>query len=120
MRVMVIGSGGREHALVRGLAASAKVREVLTAGGNAGTTDFGEKIRVDLSDLDALVELAGERSVDLTVVGPEAPLCAGIVDKFNAAGLRVFGPTAAAARIEGDKAYFATIGAGQQNRSGRR
>ncbi|MCH8252470.1 MAG: phosphoribosylamine--glycine ligase, partial [Planctomycetes bacterium] len=101
----VIGSGGREHALVRGLAGSTKVREVLTAGGNAGTAEFGENVRVDVSDLDALLALARERSVDLTVVGPEAPLCAGIVDKFEGAGLRVFGPTAAAARIEGDKAY---------------
>jgi phosphoribosylamine--glycine ligase len=102
---MVIGGGGREHALVWGLARSARVDEVLCAPGNAGTADLAENLPVSVDDHDALVAAAQQREVDLTVVGPEAPLCAGIVDRFGSAGLRVFGPTMAAARLEGDKAY---------------
>lgn len=105
MRVLVIGSGGREHALVHALSRSARVESLLCAPGNAGTDSIAENIAVKLDDHAALAALARERSVDLTVVGPEAPLCAGIVDRFEAEGLRIFGPTAAAARIEGDKAY---------------
>ncbi len=105
MRVMVIGSGGREHALAFVLAKSPRVERVLCAPGNAGTAVVGENISVEVDDQDALVAAARDHSVDLTVVGPEAPLCAGIVDRFEAEGLRIFGPTAAAARIEGDKAY---------------
>jgi len=105
MRVLVIGGGGREHALVRGLTRSARVDEVICAPGNAGTAKLAENIPVPEGDQSALLELAKECRIDLTVVGPEAPLCDGIVDKFQAAGLRIFGPTAAAARIEGDKAY---------------
>jgi phosphoribosylamine--glycine ligase len=105
MRTMVIGSGGREHVLVDRLRRSARVEAVICAPGNAGTGAAAENVAVDVSDHDALVQLARDRRVDLTVVGPEAPLCAGIVDRFQAAGLRIFGPTAAAARIEGDKAY---------------
>jgi len=103
--VMVIGSGGREHALAYGLAKSARVDHVICVPGNAGTDSIAENINVAVDDHDALMALARERGVHLTVVGPEAPLCAGIVDRFEAAGLRIFGPTAAAARIEGDKAY---------------
>jgi phosphoribosylamine--glycine ligase len=105
MRTMVIGSGGREHVLVDRLRRSPRVEAVICAPGNAGTGAAAENVAVDVSDHDALVQLARDRRVDLTVVGPEAPLCAGIVDRFQAAGLRIFGPTAAAARIEGDKAY---------------
>ena len=105
MRVLVIGAGGREHALARGLAASKHVTQVVCAPGNAGTATIAENIDVPDSDINGLLDLAKERKIDLTVVGPEAPLCAGIVDRFESAGLRIFGPTAAAARIEGDKAF---------------
>ena len=105
MRVMIIGGGGREHALARGLVNSARVDRVLCVPGNAGTEVIAENIQASVEDHDALIALARERSVDFTVVGPEAPLCAGIVDRFESAGLRIFGPTAAAARLEGDKAY---------------
>ena len=105
MRTMVIGSGGREHVLVDRLRRSARVEAVICAPGNAGTEAAAENVAIDVNDHDALVQLARERRVDLTIVGPESPLCAGIVDRFQAAGLHIFGPTAAAARIEGDKAY---------------
>ena len=105
MRILVIGSGGREHVLVDRLARSPRVEQVICAPGNAGTNSVAENVAIDASDHDSLVKLAKDRRMDLTVVGPEAPLCAGIVDRFQAAGLRIFGPTAAAARIEGDKAY---------------
>ena len=105
MKAFVIGSGGREHALVAALARSKRVDAVLCAPGNAGTAQVAENISIPVDDHDALIALAKERAVDLTIVGPEAPLCAGIVDRFADAGLRIFGPTAAGARIEGDKAY---------------
>jgi phosphoribosylamine--glycine ligase len=105
MKVLVVGSGGREHALADRLAASPQVEKVLCAPGNAGTAQVGENVDISVDNQAALADLAMERGVDLTVVGPEAPLCAGIVDRFESAGLRIFGPTAAAARIEGDKAY---------------
>lgn len=102
---MVIGSGGREHALAYKLAGSDRVDEILCAPGNAGTVSIAENIPIQVDDREGLLAVARNRKVDLTVVGPEAPLCAGIVDLFEAEGLRIFGPTAAAARIEGDKAY---------------
>ncbi|MDO8631583.1 MAG: phosphoribosylamine--glycine ligase [Phycisphaerales bacterium] len=105
MRVLVIGSGGREHALAAALARSARAEQVFCAPGNAGTAEVGENIPVAVEDHEALVQLAREREIGLTVIGPEGPLCAGIVDRFQAAGLRIFGPTKAAARIEGEKAY---------------
>lgn len=105
MRVLIIGGGGREHALAHALAKSPRVDELLCAPGNAGIASLAECIDLSVDDHTALLDLARKRSIDFTVVGPEAPLCAGIVDRFEAAGLRVFGPTAAAARIEGDKAY---------------
>ncbi len=105
MRVMVIGGGGREHALVWGLAQSLRVEQVYCAPGNAGTAELAENLPIAVDDQDALVAAAKERSIDLTVVGPEGPLCDGIVDRFEKEGLRIFGPTAAAARLEGDKGY---------------
>ena len=105
MRVLVVGGGGREHTLVDRLAASPRVEKVFCAPGNAGTAQVGENVDVGVDNHAALADLAMERGVDLTVVGPEAPLCGGLVDRFESAGLRIFGPTAAAARIEGDKAY---------------
>jgi phosphoribosylamine--glycine ligase len=105
MRVLVIGGGGREHALAWKLAASKQVTKLFCAPGNAGTAQLGENVDIGATDLDRLMDLARSQRIDLTVVGPEAPLAAGIVDKFEAAGLRIFGPTAAGAQVEADKAY---------------
>lgn len=107
MKVLVIGGGGREHALAWRCARSANVESVLVAPGNAGTAlESGiENIPVAAEDMDGLLNIARERGVDLTIVGPEAPLVEGIVDKFSAAGLKCFGPTAAGARLEGSKSF---------------
>jgi len=107
MKVLVIGSGGREHALAWKLAQSPRVDEVIVAPGNAGTAREPRMRNADVSatDLDGLLQLARDERVIFTVVGPEAPLVAGVVDTFRAAGLRVFGPTAAAARLEGSKSF---------------
>ncbi len=102
-RVLVVGGGGREHALAWKLRRDGA--EVLVAPGNAGTAAIAENIPVAATDIAALVGVARDRGVDLTVVGPEAPLVAGIVDAFAAAGLRVFGPTARAAQLEGSKLF---------------
>jgi phosphoribosylamine--glycine ligase len=107
MKILVIGSGGREHALAWKLAQSPRVIEVLVAPGNAGTAREGKcrNVEVKATDLDALLNLVETEGVDLTVVGPEGPLVAGVVDRFREAGQRVFGPTAAAAQLEGSKAF---------------
>jgi phosphoribosylamine---glycine ligase len=107
MKLLVIGSGGREHALAWKLAQSPRVDEVVVAPGNAGTAgeDKCRNAEVDTADLDALVALARREDIALTIVGPEAPLVAGVVDRFRVEGLRIFGPTAAAAQLEGSKAY---------------
>jgi phosphoribosylamine--glycine ligase len=105
MKVLVIGSGGREHALAWALARSPRVSELLIAPGNAGTAACGENAPVAADDLDGLLRLAEVRGVDLTIVGPEGPLAAGLVDRFRAAGRPIFGPTAAAARLESSKAF---------------
>jgi phosphoribosylamine--glycine ligase len=107
MKVLVVGSGGREHALAWSLARADRVKEVIVAPGNAGTA-AEPKVRnaaVNAEDIPALLQLAQDEQVDLTVIGPEAPLVDGIVDQFKAAGLRCFGPTAKGARLEGSKAY---------------
>jgi len=107
MKILVIGSGGREHALAYRLAASPQVSEVLVAPGNAGTaTEAGcRNVAVAADDLSGLLALAQQESVALTVVGPEGPLSQGIVDLFQEAGLRIFGPTQAAAQLEASKAF---------------
>jgi phosphoribosylamine--glycine ligase len=107
MKVLVIGSGGREHALAWKLRQSARASEVLVAPGNAGTArEPGVRnVAVEASDIPALVALAQAEHVGLTVVGPEQPLVAGVVDAFRSRGLAIFGPTRAAAQLEGSKAF---------------
>jgi len=107
MKVLVIGSGGREHALAWKLAQSHRCSEVLVAPGNAGTAREPGCRNVDVAatDIEGLVALVEREGISLTVVGPEAPLVAGVVDAFRARGHRIFGPTAAAARLEGSKAF---------------
>lgn len=107
MKILVLGNGGREHALAWKLAQSPKVDKVFVAPGNAGTaTEPGvENIALDPLNFPELVEFAVREKVDLTLVGPEAPLVAGVVDHFREHGLRCFGPTAAAAQLEGSKAF---------------
>ncbi len=105
MKILVIGGGGREHALCWKLSQSSRRPRIFCAPGNAGTSAVAENVPISADDLDGLLAYAKKQRIDLTVVGPEEPLCAGVVDRFNSAGLRVFGPNAAAAQIEGDKAY---------------
>ena len=105
MKVLVIGSGGREHALAWKLAQSPKVQTVFVAPGNGGTAADPQLHNVALTDFDALADFVQAEKITLTVVGPEAPLAGGIVDLFRARGLRVFGPTRAAAQLESSKAF---------------
>ena len=105
MKVLVVGSGAREHAIAWKAAESCHRPELLIAPGNAGTASVGINHDVDAEDIDGLVRLALEESVDMTIVGPEAPLDAGIVDRFEESGLKAFGPSQAAARIESSKAF---------------
>ena len=107
MRLLVIGSGGREHALAWKLASSARATRVFVAPGNAGTAlePRCENVAIAADDIAALCAFAREQSIDLTIVGPEAPLVLGVVDLFQAAGLRCFGPSRACARLEGSKAF---------------
>ncbi len=105
MRILVVGSGGREHALAWKLAQSPRVERLYIAPGNGGTALLGENVPIEASDIPGLVAFARHEGIDLTVVGPEAPLVAGLVDAFAASGLRAFGPSAAAARLEGSKAF---------------
>jgi len=105
MRILVVGSGGREHALAWALKRSPSAREVLVAPGNGGTAAAAENLAIRADDIDSLARFVAENDVDLTVVGPEAPLVEGIVDRLNAEGKRCFGPTRAAARLEGSKVF---------------
>jgi phosphoribosylamine--glycine ligase len=105
MKVLVVGSGGREHALAWKLLQSPKVQQVIVAPGNGGTATTTGMRNLALTHVDALADYAATEKIGLTVVGPEAPLAAGIVDRFRARGLRIFGPTQAAARLESSKAF---------------
>ncbi|MFH1576609.1 MAG: phosphoribosylamine--glycine ligase [Candidatus Margulisiibacteriota bacterium] len=105
MKILVIGSGGREHALVWKISQSPKVDKIYCAPGNAGTAELAENVAIKDSDIKALKEFAKEKKIDLTVVGPEVPLVAGIVDIFEKDGLKIFGPCQRAALIEGSKVF---------------
>ncbi|MGJ7919314.1 phosphoribosylamine--glycine ligase [Neobacillus sp. LXY-4] len=105
MNVLVIGRGGREHAICRKMKESSKVDKVFVAPGNAGMTDVAELVSIDESNQAELVKFAQEQQIGLTFIGPEIPLLEGIVDKFQEAGLKVFGPKQAAALIEGSKSF---------------
>ena len=105
MRVLVVGSGGREHALVWKIAQSPLVEKIYCAPGNAGIAQLAECVPIDVTDLSGLADFAERNGVRLTVVGPEAPLIAGIVDKFEARGLPIFGPSTDPARLEGSKTF---------------
>ncbi len=105
MRVLVVGSGGREHALVWKLSRSHEVGEIIVAPGNAGTASVAENVAVGATDLPGLVHLATERRIDLAVVGPEQPLALGLVDALQAAGVAAFGPSRQAARLEASKSF---------------
>ena len=105
VKILVIGGGGREHALAWKLKQSPGVDRIFCAPGNAGTAQLAENVAISVNNLPALVRFAKENRVDLTVVGPDDPLAAGIVDLFIAEGLRIFGPSKAAARIESSKIF---------------
>lgn len=107
MKVLIIGSGGREHALAWAAARDNKVTDIFVAPGNAATAqeDKMQNVALDVMDLDGLRDFAKDNAIDLTIVGPEAPLVAGVVNHFQAEGLRIFGPTEGAAQLEGSKAF---------------
>ena len=105
MKILVVGSGGREHALVWKLSQSPKVTKIYCAPGNAGTALEAENLNIASDDIHRLVKFAREQKIDLTVVGPEAPLVAGLCDELRRHGLAAFGPSAAAARLEGSKVF---------------
>ena len=105
MNILVIGGGGREHALAWKIAQSNKVQKVFVAPGNGGTARDKRLDNIDITDVKALREFAQDQKVELTLVGPEAPLAAGVVDEFRAHGMRIFGPTKAAAQLESSKAF---------------
>ena len=104
-KVLVVGSGGREHALAWKLAQSKRVSKIFMAPGNGGTATFAENISISATSAPALLEFAKTNGLDLTVIGPDDVLALGIVDAFKAAGLRIFGPNKAAAEIESSKAF---------------
>ena len=109
MRVLVIGSGGREHALVWKIKQSPKVEKIFCAPGNAGTSEFADNIPIAADDIEGLLQFAMKKEIGLTVVGPEQPLVMGIVDRFEVKGLRIFGPSASAAELEGSKSFSKDI-----------
>ena len=105
MRVLVVGSGGREHALVWAIAASPLATKVYAAPGNPGTATLAENVPIGIDDIDGLVRFARDNAIDLVVPGPEAPLVAGLTDALTTVGIACCGPTAAAAQLEGSKAF---------------
>src|SRR5437773_7919631 len=111
MNVLIIGGGGREHALAWKIAASPRVDRVFVAPGNAGTASEAkaENVSIPADDIGGLAKFAQQNSIDLTVVGPEVPLVAGIVDVFQREKLRVFGPSKTAAQLEGSKVFCKNV-----------
>ncbi|MCF8000597.1 MAG: phosphoribosylamine--glycine ligase [Halanaerobiales bacterium] len=109
MKVLVVGNGGREHALVWKIYQSDKVDKIYVAPGNDGMTDLAERVDISASDINVLADWAYEHKIDLTVVGPEKPLVKGIVNEFEKRGLRIFGPNKLAARVEGSKVFAKNI-----------
>src|SRR5690606_25488532 len=109
MKVLVVGQGGREHALVWKLSQSPRVSRLYCAPGNAGIAELATCVPIGDTDIEGLVRFAKEEGIDLTVVGPEAPLVAGVVDRFEEAGLRIFGPRREAALLEGSKSFAKEI-----------
>ncbi len=107
MKILIVGSGGREHALAWKAKQSSKVEKVFVAPGNAGTAlePSVENIAIAVNDIDALLAFAQQESIGLTIIGPEVPLVLGIVDRFQEAGLKCFGPSAQAAQLEGSKTF---------------
>jgi len=105
MKVLIIGNGGREHALAWKISQSPLVKQIFSAPGNPGMAELGENIPIKVGETDKLVQFALEKSIDLTVVGPEVPLVDGIVDVFQEKQLRIFGPVAKAAHLEGSKSF---------------
>jgi phosphoribosylamine--glycine ligase len=105
LRILLVGSGGREHALAWSLSASPVCDELIVAPGNAGIAEIARTAPVAAGDVDGLVALAKTEPVDFVVVGPEQPLVLGLVDRLEAAGIAAFGPSLAAARLEGSKAF---------------
>src|SRR4051812_3810316 len=111
MRILVVGSGGREHALCWKIAASPLADTVFCAPGNAGIAQVAECVAIAAEDIDGLTEFAVREKIDLVVVGPEAPLVKGLVDRLEAAGIRAFGPRQNAAEIEGSKGFMKDLAA---------
>lgn len=109
MKVLVIGNGGREHALVEAISRARGVDKIYCAPGNAGTAQLAENVNIQVFNINGLVNFARENEINLTVVGPEVPLMLGVVDEFRKAGLRVFGPTAQAAKLESSKIFAKEI-----------
>ncbi len=105
MNILVIGSGGREHAIVKKISESKRVSKIYCAPGNGGISDIAECVPIKVMEFDKLIDFAKEKNIDLTVVGPDDPLVYGISDAFKAAGLKVFGPTKDGAQIEGSKVF---------------
>lgn len=109
MRVLLLGSGGREHAIGWKLAQSNRLTKLISAPGNPGLADLGPTVSIDITDGGAVVELARSEEIDLVVVGPEAPLAAGVADALDAAGISVFGPTREGAQLESSKAFAKAV-----------
>ena len=109
MKILIVGSGGREHTLAWKLSQSRKVTKIYCAPGNAGTSEVAENIPIAAENISALAEFAERNKIGLAVVGPEAPLVEGIVDEFQKRGLKIFGPSASAAMLEGSKAFAKEI-----------
>src|SRR5580658_4133777 len=105
MNILVIGSGGREHALCWKIKQSPKLKRLYCAPGNGGIAQIAECVDIGVEDVEALLQFAQRKQIDLTIVGPEASLVAGIVDAFTQKGLKIFGPSKAAAALEGSKVF---------------